>query len=225
MRVAKAFGHAAVGLVVASGISLSAAQSQGVLGTTRHALDARHASLCSGETAYGNVVANAMKEAGRADIAIINCAAFQTDVTFAAGSELTREGAAKAFPTDKVAVVELTGAQLLALLENAFSALGQDDGRFPQVAGLRIDVKARNPVGQRVVRVTVNGGALDFNRDYRIATTDTLLAGAMGYSGFASGKTQVTASAQPTVAGALASYVEAEGVVDVKVWGRIEFID
>ncbi|MCA0432585.1 MAG: 5'-nucleotidase C-terminal domain-containing protein [Proteobacteria bacterium] len=222
MRWTRALGHAAAAVMVLSYVAGTPAMAQTVLGKTRHELDGRRASLCAHETALGNVVANAMKEMAPADAAIINCAAIQGERTFAAGAELSAEDTKQILPQGKIAVVEVTGVELLTLLEQAFSTRDPVDGRFPQLAGIRLQIDPNKPAGQRIVKLTVNGEALDFTRNYRLATTDELAGGGLGYSALATAKPVIAAAQAQGLSDALAAYIQKEGELDVKVYGRIQ---
>ena len=56
---------------------------------------------------------------------------------------------------DPLAVVEVTGRQLLAALENGVSQYPKHEGRFPQVSGIRFSFDPSQPVGGRVLAHSV----------------------------------------------------------------------
>ncbi len=219
MNVVKAIGHATLAVAAAACIAAGPAVAQSALGTTKNALDGNHAALCSGETAFGNVIANAMKDASGSDVALINCGAIKSDQTFAAASELTEAETAAALPNGKLVVVELTGQELLAALEHGFGTLGQGDGRFLQVAGVRLDLDGKKPMGQRIRKITINGAALQFNRSYRIAAASEMLG---VDAPLATAKVVTGADKGEALADVLSNYIRKKGIVDVKAWGRIE---
>ena len=122
-------------------------------------------------------------------------------------------------PVGKLVVVELTGNQLLAVLEYGFGTLGQGDGRFLQVAGVRLDLDGKKVVGQRIRKITINGEALQFNRSYRVAAASDMLG---GDAPLAAAKVVSAADKGEALAIVLSNYIRKEGVIDVKAWGRIE---
>ncbi len=219
----QALRHAIAVVLLACGCAAGAsAMAQAVLGKSKYELDGTSATLCRHEAALGNVVANALKEGAAADLALINCAAIKGARIFPANTELTLEDAQQILPQGKLAVLEVTGVDLLTILEQAVSTFGQDDGRFPQVSGIRMVVDPKRPAGQRIVKVTVNGEALDFARSYRVATSDELATGGLGYAAFAAMKSLISAEGAQALSDVLANYVRREGMLDVKTWGRIQ---
>ena len=56
---------------------------------------------------------------------------------------------------DPVIVIRLTRKQLLLALENGFSQVPKQEGRFPQVSNMRVRYDTTRPPGKRVVSVEV----------------------------------------------------------------------
>jgi hypothetical protein len=83
-----------------------------------------------------------------------------------------------------LATATIRGGYLLAALENGFVLPGS--ARFPQVAGLRLEVDMARPAGQRIVAAEITGGErrgrLDPERAYRIVTNNFLRLGGDGYA-------------------------------------------
>jgi 5'-nucleotidase len=88
-----------------------------------------------------------------------------------------------------LATFTLTGADVIAALENGFSQVEEAAGRFPQVAGLRVAWDRARPAGQRVISVEVAEGdgwaPLDPAADYLAVTNDYMRRGGDGYGVFA----------------------------------------
>lgn len=162
------------------------------LGTTAIELDTRRASVRSQETAFGSLVADAMKEAVGADIAITNGGGIRGDTQYAAGTKLTRKNILTELPFgNKTIMLELTGAQVKEALENGVSQIEDGAGRFPQVSGVSFAVDKAKPAGERVSDVMVNGAPLDEAASYTVATNDYMANGGDGYSVFKGGKVLV----------------------------------
>ena len=159
------------------------------IGTTATPLDSRRATVRGQEAAIGNLIADAMREAVGADIAITNGGGIRADKEYPAGTKLTRGDILAELPFGNVTVkLELTGEQIRQALENGFSQVREVAGRFPQVSGLTVEVDLTQPPGERVISVTVGGAPLDPAKIYtrrhqrlhgRAAATATqVLAGA-----------------------------------------------
>lgn len=156
------------------------------IGTITAELDLRRASVRSGEATMGNLVADGMRAAVGADIAITNGGGIRADKVYEPGSEITRRDILTELPFGNVNImIELTGAEVLAALENGFSRVEDGSGRFPQVSGMRIEADLTQEPGSRVTSVMIGGAALDEGATYTVATNDFMGRGGDGYSVFA----------------------------------------
>jgi 5'-nucleotidase / UDP-sugar diphosphatase len=193
-----------------------------VVGKTAGPLDSRRNIVRTQEAAIGNLIADAMKDAVGADIAITNGGTIRADRQYAAGADITRKDILTELPFGNVTVVvELTGQQIWDALENGFSKIEDGSGRFPQVSGLKIVADVKKPAGSRVVSAMVGDKALDPAAKYKLATNDFMLGGGDGYVSFAAGKVLVDARGGKLVANDVMVKVKAQGTVDAKVEGRI----
>jgi 2',3'-cyclic-nucleotide 2'-phosphodiesterase (5'-nucleotidase family) len=159
------------------------------IATTAVELDARTASVRSRETAFGNLVADAIRASAGADIAIVNGGGIRANKVYPAGSTLTARDVGAALPFgNKTVVTELAGADVKAAIENGLKYLGTPAGRFPQVSGLVVEAERSRPEGRRIVSVTVGGAPLDEAKTYRVATVDFLLRGGDEYAALTRGR-------------------------------------
>ena len=187
-------------------------------------LDSRTEAVRSGESAIGDLIADALRTAAMAEVAIINGGAIRGDKFYPAATKLLKRDILDELPfANKTMLTIVPGKAILTALENGFSQMGRLSGRFPQVAGLSIVADPAAAPGARVKTVTVNGEALDIARDYKLATNDFMARGGDGY-GMLAGKTHVSAdSGTRLVALDVIDYVEALKIIDAKVEGRIVF--
>jgi 2',3'-cyclic-nucleotide 2'-phosphodiesterase (5'-nucleotidase family) len=192
------------------------------IGTTANELNSQRAVVRGEESAWGNIIADAMKGANGADVAITNGGGIRGDKIYPAGTVLTRKDVFTELPFgNKTVVTEITGADLLAALENGFSQIEQGAGRFPQVSGLVVDVDATKAPGARVVSVTVNGQPLDPAAKYKVATNDYMVGGGDGYTALSNGNVLIDASAAHLMASDVIDYITAAKNIAAKVEGRI----
>ena len=118
-------------------------------------------------------------------------------------------------------MIEVTGADIKAALENGFSQIEKRAGRFPQVSGLKVRGGPAPARRQRVISVMVNGAPLDEARTYRVATNDFMLRGGDGYTALA-GKTAATVdTGDSLMANDVMAYARRLGVIESRVEGRI----
>ncbi len=115
----------------------------------------------------------------------------------------------------------VSGADLLAALENGVSEVENGAGRFPQVSGLSFLYDPKAPKGSRVAEVAVGGTALEPGRIYKVATNDYLLGGGDGYSSLKGAKALIDAAGAKLMASSVMDYIAANEPVAPKIEGRI----
>ena len=126
------------------------------VGSSRTPLDSRFSRIRTKETSVGNFVADLMRAAVRADVAILNSGTLRADSIIEAG-DITLRDLQKLLPQDKAIVkVKLSGAELLAALENGVSQYPKLEGRFPQISGMVFEFDATKPAGSRVLPGSVH---------------------------------------------------------------------
>jgi len=142
-------------------------------------LDGAREKVRTGETNLGNLAADALRSATGADAALINGGGIRDSIP---AGDITKKQLVTVFPFGNYAVMlEVTGEQLLASLENGVSLYPAADGRFPQVSGMTFRFDPSQPAGSRVFEVKVNGEALDPAKVYTLAANDYLAAGGDEY--------------------------------------------
>ncbi len=195
-----------------------------VVATAGSSLDTRRATVRTTEAAFGNLVADAMRAAMEADFALQNGGGIRADRVYLADAPITRRDVFAELPFgNTVVLLEITGADLVAALENGFSQLGGTPGRFPQIAGGRVVVDPSRPVGQRLVTFTVGGEPVDPAATYRLATNDFLYRGGDGYESLARARAIVGPTDGPLLATVVADHLEGLGTVNAAPEGRITF--
>lgn len=78
---------------------------------------------------------------------------------------------------NQLCLLELTGEQLLGILESCFSLLPAENGSFPQVSGLKLEVDIKASPRIKTSQALVDGKwvAVDPNGRYKVATSEYLL--------------------------------------------------
>jgi 2',3'-cyclic-nucleotide 2'-phosphodiesterase (5'-nucleotidase family) len=193
------------------------------IGTTETPLDSRRATVRSREAAIGNLIADAIREAVGADVALTNGGGIRADREYEAGAKLTRGDILAELPFgNKTVKLELTGAQVKAALENGFSQVEEVAGRFPHISGMTVEVDLAKPAGERVVSVMVGGAPLDEGKTYTMATNDFVARGGDGYTAFVGAPNLIDAIDAQLMASQVIDYVAEAGTIAPKVEGRIK---
>jgi len=176
----------------------------------------------SQEAAIGDLIADALKGANGADVAITNGGGIRGDKQYPAGTTLTRRDVFTELPFGNVTVVtELTGKAIRDALENGSSQVEKGAGRFPQISGMTVVADLQQPPGSRVVSVMVADKPLDPNGTYKVATNDYMLGGGDGYTALGTGKVLINSSAGNLMANDVMNYIQAAKTLTQKVEGRI----
>jgi len=192
------------------------------IGTSAGELDSRSATVRSQEAAIGNLIADAIKDSTGGDVAVTNGGGIRANKQYPAGVKLTRRDILSELPFgNSTSLVEVTGADLKAALENGVSQLEQRAGRFPQVSGLKFEVDPKAPVGSRVSNIQANGEPVDPAKKYKVATNNFMLTGGDGYVPFTRGRVLIGVTDGKLMANEVMAYVRKKGTVDAKVEGRI----
>lgn len=194
------------------------------VGNTRVPLDGVSSSLRSRETNLGNFVADAMRDDTGAAIAIVNSGSIRVNQVMPAGTLRMKDLVAIHPFGGTVCVIEATGSLILEMLNNGLSEIGEDDGRFPQVSGIRFVVDPAAPVGNRIREVEVGDEPLDPARSYQVAVSDYMVRQGDGYKMLAEAKVLRNPEAGNVFPDVIQARIRAlGGEIAPKVEGRILF--
>lgn len=180
----------------------------------------------SGESPLGSLVADAQREATRAEIAFMNSFGLRADLVPAADGSVTYGQLYAVQPFGNVLQIKgMTGAQIRAVLEQQFAS-GQNSPERPnflQVSrGFAFRYDLSRPAGQRIVAVTLDGLPLDDTRVYRVAVSNFLATGGDNFTAFKAG-TDLGGAIEDL--DALEAYFASGAAVVPPLSGRITRID
>ena len=196
------------------------------IGSTAVELDSRRSVVRSRESGIANLFADAMRAATGADVALTNGGGIRADKVYPPGTTLLRRDIQSELPFgNRTILLEVTGADLLAALENGVSGVEMGAGRFPHVSGMAFGFDASKPPGSRIAGVTVGGMPLEPSRTYRLATNDFLGRGGDGYDMFVGAPRLIDAAAGKLVAAQVIESIAAAGEIAPRVEGRIARLD
>ncbi len=156
-------------------------------------------SVCrAAECNLGNLITDALRWHTGAQIAITNGGGIRSnipivseipaDLAFAEPYTVTLGDVLTVLPFGNlVATMHLSGADVIAALENGLSRIEDGAGRFPQVSGLHFTYDPAAEPGSRVVSVEVEGedgsyAPIDEAATYAVVTNDFMRRGGDGYT-------------------------------------------
>jgi len=122
---------------------------------------------------------------------------------------------------NRLVTIDVLGSTLKAAIENGLSQLPAPSGRFPQVAGLKIEADLSRPAESRVLSIMVGDTPLDANKTYSVATSDFMARGGDDYVAFRDAKQVLPPADSPTVAYEVIDYIKSIGTIRTGVDGRI----
>lgn len=178
----------------------------------------------SAETNLGDLIADAVRQTGKAQVGLVPADEINKKAQVAAGK--TSPSAIIATlryaddPSDTVVVLNLTGAQLVKVAERSVSRAPQPFDGFLQVSGLHIHYSPGQPEGKRVSLDGLEGGALDLGKTYRVATTRPIAGGSLGYFQIWS-KKDIAEDTSISIAKSLGDYLSAHKTINSAIEGRI----
>ncbi|RJX69358.1 bifunctional metallophosphatase/5'-nucleotidase [Vibrio sinensis] len=133
------------------------------------------------ESNIGNLVADMMRDTGKADIGMISSGSIRVDLN---SGPVTLENVMNVFPfTDKLAVVSISGKQVKELLEYSYTL----PYGLAQFSGIEAKYDSRKPEGERLLSLNINGKPAEDNKQYSVATYSYAASGGDGYHVFAKG--------------------------------------
>ncbi|THB63542.1 MAG: hypothetical protein D6E12_16695 [Desulfovibrio sp.] len=215
----------------------------GVVAETEVAIDLRKTEIRTGESGFGSLVADIIRERFHVDICLLNSGMFRGDRVLEAGS-LEVADMEMIFPFgDNVHVLEISGGDLHRALERSASALPEPKGWFLQVSGLRVEYDiSQEPqelvmddegrvvdvasMGARVLNVEVLGPdgeylPLDPDAVYTMATNEFISGGGDGYIMIGGLEARIDTGSELKLV--VAEALQAMGVIAPGADGRIAF--
>lgn len=191
-----------------------------VVGSAAVSLEAN--GVRRGESALGNLVADAMlgsMRPGGAQIALMHAGNIRASIPV---GPVTLGQVVDMLPYgNTLALVELTGEQLLSALESGVSR--GEAARFPHVAGLRFAWDPSAPPDRRLVSVEVAHDRgfcpLNLGATYRVVTNNILLRGGDGYTVMQEGRHPRQTAI--SIVDAVADYLRRRSPVAPGIEGRI----
>ena len=176
------------------------------------------------ECEMGNLVADAMldrvKDQG-IQIAIANSGGIRSSID---AGEVTMGEVLTVLPfQNTLSTFQITGAELLAALENGVSQVEEVSGRFPQVAGMKFSWDPAAEPGSRIVEamVEMDGGIepVDPEKVYGVVSNNFVRGGGDGYKMFVEAANAYDFG--PDLADVMAEYLAAKGPYTPYVSDRI----
>jgi 5'-nucleotidase len=185
-----------------------------VVGTAKTTISAEQNA--SGESALGNLIADAQRTAMKTDFAFMNPGGIRADVE---QGEVTWGELYNVQPfSNQLVKMTLTGEQIRKLLNQQWQS---NQTRMLQISGLTYTWDASKPIGDKVVDIYLpNGAKLDPNAEYTVTANSFLADGGDNFTVFTEGKNREVG---PVDLDALVDYIkQLPQPFDAHIEGRIQ---
>ena len=176
-----------------------------------------------GESAMGDIIADAMLEAarkqgGKVDIGFMNPGGIRTDIPFRDGAVTYADlFAVQPFGNDLV-VLTLTGADLAALLKQQYQPGGNNILQVSDGFSFTWRQPAGKPIEIVPGSIKLNGQPVVASQTYRVVANNFMAGGGDGFTAFKNGKDSLTIG---TDIAALEAWVTAHSPLENTIRGRI----
>ncbi|WP_058304686.1 bifunctional metallophosphatase/5'-nucleotidase [Gorillibacterium timonense] len=193
-------------------------KGKAVVGHSKVELDGMRTHVRTEETNLANLITDAMREEGKADLALLNGGGIRESIS---KGDITLYDVGKPLPfVNSLMTVEVEGEKIYEAIERGLRAwpYGSSNGGFLQVSGIAYTFDGSKPAGKRLVSVTMNDQPLDKEKKYKVATNDYLVTGGDNFTEFENAK---RLSKGALLRDVLAAYLKEKGTVSPETEGRI----
>lgn len=182
--------------IVDKAVTMSAPIANRQVGTIT--ADITRTQAPTGETALGDLIADAQLEAttgNGAVVAITNIGGIRTDLTYAGSTAGEGDGVVtygEAFAVQPFSnimqTITLSGADLDTVLEQQYSGVNAAAPKPLQISkSLHYTLTANNAAGDKISNITINGSPVVPTTGYRVSVNNFLAAGGDGFAAFTHG--------------------------------------
>ncbi|WP_458778432.1 5'-nucleotidase C-terminal domain-containing protein [Desulforhopalus sp. 52FAK] len=192
---------------------------------TRTDLDTRRVAMRTGENAFANLVADALRKFYNSDIALINGGGFRANKKYPSGSNLTIGDIQKELPfNNRVVNVKVTGAMLKTTLETGLSRIKEIKGCFPHISGITVEYNPALQPRHRILSITKDGQPLDPEKAYTLTTIDFLANGGDGYNELKNAKRIINIGDPQLLWEYVRNFIIEEGAISPEIDGRMKVV-
>lgn len=201
--------------------AISYEEQKEVIGKTNTKLIGMRTKARTQEINLGNLMTDAMREAAKADIALLNGGGIRQSLE---EGDVRVYDIGKVMPFDnRLVTLELKGETIYEILEKGLDVYPMSyNGGFQQVSGINYEFDASKPAGKRLVKVTKDGKPLDKEKNYKVATNDYLYKGGDSMKMLV-GQKQLDSGA--LLKDIVIEYFKKNKTVNPKVEGRIKVLN
>lgn len=163
------------------------------------------------ETAWGRLVSDALRAAGKTDLALVSAGSLAPGTLKAGTISQQQINALLSFPNDDVVILPINGTALRAAVEVSLRAYPTSSPAFLQGSGWEGTFDPQAPVGKRLTSLKINDQDVSPNKTYQVAMPISLAQGTNGY--FIYWNDSSARSLKTTISVAVENYLRAKHAV------------
>lgn len=149
-----------------------------VIGSTAVSMNTQRIVVRKQESAFTNLITDALKEYTDADIALLNGGSIRGEAIYTVGQNISRRHVMSELPyRSRIVLLKVRGKRIKQAIEHGLAGLEQALGRFLHVSGLTVTYNSRLPAGKRIISVTHDGKEILDDSTYKVAMSDYLATG------------------------------------------------
>ena len=149
------------------------------LGTS---FDTLRQSVRTGESAFGNFIADALREHLGAQAVLLNSGAIRGNRMYSEGETVSRGDIQRELPFgNRTALLRLKGKDLRAAIEHGLECMQEVNGCALQVSNLVVEFDSSAPTGHRISSISLDGQPLEDSSYYLVGVSDFMAGGNDGY--------------------------------------------
>ncbi len=175
------------------------------------------------ETNIGNLITDSFRDYYDADIAILNGGGIRADAD--AGPFTVKDAQAIIPFGNHICLVEMSGKEILQILEHSTAAVEEKAGRFLQISGAQYHYDWNSEPGNRIVDVMIGNEKLDENRVYKIALPGYILEGGDSFDIQDKCTVVIAPDSAPSDIEIFINFCKNRKEIDAKLEGRITVIN
>ena len=192
-----------------------------VVGESKVDLDGKRINIRTGETNFGDLMADAMRYQGNADIALMNGGGIRESIV---AGKINMYQIQKALPfSNSIITIRATGDQIVKALERGVKKYPDaKNGAFLQVSGIKYTIDGSKEVGKRIKDVYVGNEPIDRKKSYTVALSDYIYYGGDDYVEFED--CEILDSGE-LLSNVLAHYIKEKKTITTIQMNRVTFVN
>ncbi|NVJ97830.1 MAG: 5'-nucleotidase C-terminal domain-containing protein [Alphaproteobacteria bacterium] len=180
------------------------------------------ANVRTGENAFGNFVADAVRDHLDVDAFLLNSGAIRGNRQYQKGTSINRGDIQRELPFgNRTAVVSLSGAMLRQTIEYGLNCAAMADGCALQVSNIQIRFDSGADNGARVKEILIGGRPLEEDQIYVVGMSDFMARGNDGYDWLKGAERVPHRGAGRVLWDLIAEYCGRRGIITPTIDGRI----